>query len=105
MAPVSTREARMLPPAILFASTASRCALSRPASAGFPPLSSPLTSPMRIVNLNPDTDIGASAWFVEMDGNRLLMDAGAHPKREGCASLPLYSVIEHEDLDAIALTH
>jgi Cft2 family RNA processing exonuclease len=60
---------------------------------------------MRIVNLNPDTDIGASAWFVDMDGSRLLLDAGAHPKREGRASLPLYSAIAGEDLDAIALTH
>lgn len=60
---------------------------------------------MRIINLNPDTDIGASAWFVDMDGHRLLMDAGAHPKREGRASLPLYSIIAGEDLDAIALSH
>jgi len=60
---------------------------------------------MRIVNLNPDTDIGASAWFVEMDGSHLLMDAGAHPKREGHASMPLFSAIANEDLDAIALTH
>jgi Cft2 family RNA processing exonuclease len=40
-----------------------------------------------------------------MDGSRLLLDAGAHPKREGRASLPLYSAIAGEDLDAIALTH
>jgi Cft2 family RNA processing exonuclease len=60
---------------------------------------------MRIVNLNPDTDIGASAWFVELDGNRLLLDAGAHPKREGRDSLPLYSAVADEDLDAIALSH
>ena len=37
---------------------------------------------MRIVNLNPDTDIGASAWFVDIEGHRLLMDAGIHPKRQ-----------------------
>ncbi|MGA2554773.1 MAG: MBL fold metallo-hydrolase [Verrucomicrobiota bacterium] len=60
---------------------------------------------MRIVNLNPDTDIGASAWWVEMDGNRLLLDAGAHPKREGQASLPLYAAVADEELDAIALSH
>jgi Cft2 family RNA processing exonuclease len=60
---------------------------------------------MRIVNLNPDSDIGASAWFVEMDGFRLLMDAGMHPKRDGRAALPLYSVVEREDLDAIAISH
>jgi Cft2 family RNA processing exonuclease len=60
---------------------------------------------MRIINLNPDTDIGASAWFVEIDGHRLLMDAGTHPKREGHASLPLYQAIAKEEVDAIAISH
>ena len=60
---------------------------------------------MRIVNLNPATDIGASAWFVEMEGHRLLLDAGTHPKREGRESLPLYDLIKDEPLDAIAITH
>src|SRR3954468_13793757 len=60
---------------------------------------------MKIVNLNPDTAIGASAWLVELDGNRLLMDAGTHPKREGRASLPLYSTVSNEEVDAMAITH
>jgi Cft2 family RNA processing exonuclease len=60
---------------------------------------------MRIVNLNPDSDIGASAWFVELDDFRLLMDAGMHPKRDGRAALPLFSEVEREDLDAIAISH
>src|SRR5882762_2446576 len=60
---------------------------------------------MKIVNLNPDTDIGASAWLVDLDGNRLLMDAGTHPKREGRASLPLYGLVAQEEVDAIAITH
>ena len=60
---------------------------------------------MRVVNLNPDTGIGASAWFVEIEGHRILLDAGTHPKREGRSSLPLYSAISGEDLDAIAITH
>ena len=60
---------------------------------------------MRIVNLNPDTAIGASAWFVEIEGHRLLMDAGTHPKLEGRAALPLYRSIEKEELDAIAISH
>ncbi|HXT39998.1 MAG TPA: MBL fold metallo-hydrolase [Candidatus Angelobacter sp.] len=60
---------------------------------------------MRVVNLNPAPDIGASAWFVEIEGHRLLMDAGTHPKREGRESLPLYRLIQKEDLDAIAVTH
>src|SRR6266540_3079573 len=60
---------------------------------------------MRIVNLNPDANIGASAWFAELDGQRLLMDAGMHPKCEGRAGLPLYSLVAQEDLDAIVISH
>jgi Cft2 family RNA processing exonuclease len=60
---------------------------------------------MKITNLNPDTDIGASAWFVEMEGHRLLLDAGIHPKREGNASLPRFDLVKAEELDAIAISH
>ena len=60
---------------------------------------------MRIINLNPDTDIGASAWFVEVEGHRLLLDAGTHPKREGRGSLPLYDLIRGEELDSLAISH
>ena len=60
---------------------------------------------MRIINLNPDTEIGASSWFLEIEGHRLLMDAGTHPKREGRDGLPLYDLIKKEELDAIAISH
>lgn len=60
---------------------------------------------MRLLNLNPDTAIGASAWLVEIDGHRLLLDAGMHPKREGRAGLPLYSLIQDLEVDAIAISH
>lgn len=60
---------------------------------------------MRLINLNCDSDIGASAWCLGLDGCRLLMDAGTHPKRDGRESLPLYREIRDEPLDAIALSH
>jgi len=60
---------------------------------------------MRIANLNPDTDIGASSWFVELEGHRLLMDAGTHPKREGRSCLPMFDLIKDQEIDAIALSH
>ncbi|HEV2390983.1 MAG TPA: MBL fold metallo-hydrolase [Verrucomicrobiae bacterium] len=60
---------------------------------------------MRITNLNPASDIGASGWLVEFEGHRLLMDAGVHPKREGRASLPLYDLAKNQELDAIAISH
>jgi len=60
---------------------------------------------MKIVNLNPDSDIGASAWYVNMEGHGLLMDAGVHPKREGREGLPKYEAIKNEEVDAIAISH
>ncbi len=60
---------------------------------------------MRILNLNPETDIGASSWFVDLEGHHLLMDSGMHPKLEGRAGLPLFKAIQNEDLDAIAISH
>jgi Cft2 family RNA processing exonuclease len=60
---------------------------------------------VRIINTNPDTDIGATAWFVEMEGHRLLMDAGTHPRLEGRAALPRYDLLKNEEVDAIAISH
>jgi Cft2 family RNA processing exonuclease len=60
---------------------------------------------MRIINLNPDTDIGASAWFVDIDGHGLLLDSGMHPKRDGREALPVFQHVRHEDVDAIAISH
>jgi len=60
---------------------------------------------MRIANLNPDTDIGASSWFVDLEDHRILLDAGMHPKREGRDSVPLYKSIQGEEVDAIAVSH
>ncbi len=60
---------------------------------------------MNITNLNPDTDIGASAWLVEVDDHRILLDAGMHPKREGREGLPLFGKAGNVELDAIAISH
>jgi Cft2 family RNA processing exonuclease len=60
---------------------------------------------VNITNLNPDTDIGASAWLVEIDDHRILLDAGMHPKREGREGLPIFSKAGNNDVDAIAISH
>lgn len=65
----------------------------------------PKLEPIQITNLNPDADIGASAWLVEMDDHRLLLDAGTHPRREGRAGLPLFQSVRDETVDAIAISH
>ena len=60
---------------------------------------------MNITSLNPDPDIGASAWLVEIDGHRILLDAGMHPRREGREGVPLYGKAGTSDVDAIVVTH
>jgi Cft2 family RNA processing exonuclease len=59
---------------------------------------------MIVTNLNPDTDIGASGWLVELNGHRILLDAGMHPKREGREALPLLGKAAN-DVDAIVISH
>ncbi|HEV2694720.1 MAG TPA: MBL fold metallo-hydrolase [Verrucomicrobiae bacterium] len=60
---------------------------------------------MNILNLNPDEDIGASAWLVEMDEHKILLDAGMHPKREGRDAAPRFGKTGMHDVDAIAISH
>ncbi|MBL9173350.1 MAG: MBL fold metallo-hydrolase [Verrucomicrobiales bacterium] len=63
------------------------------------------SDPVQITNLNPDHDIGASAWLVEFDGHRILLDAGIHPRRDGLAGLPLYSKAGSGDVEAVVISH
>ena len=60
---------------------------------------------MRITNLNPADTIGASAWLLELDGHRLLLDAGTDPRQQGHQSLPLYRLAGTLELDAVAISH
>lgn len=60
---------------------------------------------MRIHNLNPGDEIGASGWYVETDGSHFLLDAGLHPKLEGRACLPTFGVIPDGQLDAVLISH
>jgi Cft2 family RNA processing exonuclease len=60
---------------------------------------------VNITNLNPDTDIGASAWLVAVDDHHILLDAGMHPKREGREALPMLGKAGKVEVDAIAISH
>lgn len=60
---------------------------------------------MKITNLNPARDIGASAWLVDFEGHHLLLDSGVHPKREGREALPLFHRASELELDAIVISH
>lgn len=60
---------------------------------------------MKVTNLNPGNDIGASAWWVEFEGHHLLLDSGTHPKHDGREALPLFDRVLGRELDAIAVSH
>lgn len=62
-------------------------------------------SGVRITNLNPDADIGASSWYVEIEGRGILLDAGTHPRREATESLPLFGKLKNAEVEAIVLSH
>ena len=60
---------------------------------------------MRFINLTRQTEIGANSYFLELDGKKLVLDAGLHPKQEGDAALPHYRSIPDGSLDAILISH
>jgi len=60
---------------------------------------------MRFINLTRQTEIGANSYYLELDGKKLVLDAGLHPKHEGDAALPDYRIIPDDSLDAILISH
>jgi Cft2 family RNA processing exonuclease len=60
---------------------------------------------MRFINLTRQTEIGANSYFLELEGKKLVLDAGLHPKLEGDAALPHFRSIPDGSLDAILITH
>lgn len=59
--------------------------------------------PVRVSVLGGGLEVGANAFLLEVDGARLLLDAGLHPRRTGVESLPRFDDVE--DVDAILVTH
>lgn len=55
-------------------------------------------------NLSGALEIGSNCYMIDADGVRIVLDAGMHPKREGVAAMPEYSLVG-EDPDAIFVTH
>jgi Cft2 family RNA processing exonuclease len=60
---------------------------------------------IRFTNLTGATEIGANCYLLEIGGKRILLDAGAHPKKEGAAVLPRLDLIPDDSLDAIVMSH
>ncbi|HEV2096987.1 MAG TPA: MBL fold metallo-hydrolase [Chthoniobacterales bacterium] len=60
---------------------------------------------VKFINLTRATEIGANSYYLESGPQRIVLDCGMHPKKEGDASLPNLDLLEGRPLDAIIVSH
>ena len=49
--------------------------------------------------------IGANSYLLDLDGFRIVLDAGMDPKHESTEAIPRYDSLEFDSIDAIIVTH
>jgi Cft2 family RNA processing exonuclease len=60
---------------------------------------------MRFRNLTRRREIGANCYLLESGNNRVVLDAGMHPKEVGFSALPDFGPLPHDSADSILITH
>lgn len=50
-------------------------------------------------------EIGANSYLLENGRQRIILDAGAHPKEKGQDSLPNFNSVPHDSVNSILVTH
>lgn len=50
-------------------------------------------------------EIGANSYLIENGRQRIILDAGAHPKEKGHDSLPNFNSVPHDTVNSILVTH
>jgi len=60
---------------------------------------------LKFTNLTGAVEIGANCYLIEGDEQRILLDSGMHPKKEGSEALPRLNLLPDDSVDAIVLTH
>jgi Cft2 family RNA processing exonuclease len=60
---------------------------------------------MIFTNLTRAPEIGANCYLLEAGGERLLLDAGMHPREAGEAATPDFGLLGGRGFDAMVLTH
>ncbi len=60
---------------------------------------------MKFINLTRHTEIGANAYYLEIERHRLVLDCGMHPKNTGDDALPLFKAIADRDVEAVLISH
>lgn len=50
-------------------------------------------------------EIGASCFYLNIDGTGIILDAGLHPRENGKNALPDFELIKNENVDAVVISH
>lgn len=56
-------------------------------------------------NLSRSTEIGSNCYVLDMDGVRIVLDSGMHPKKDGREAMPDFSLLGAAAPDVIFVTH
>jgi Cft2 family RNA processing exonuclease len=66
-----------------------------------------LTSDSKIsfIALGGAEEIGASCFYLNIDGTGILLDCGIHPQKKGIDALPKFELLENLDLDYVIISH
>ena len=60
---------------------------------------------MELLNLTRRVEIGANSYLLRTAGKSLILDSGMHPKEEGLAAIPDFSLVPPGSVDGIIVTH
>ncbi len=60
---------------------------------------------IHFTNLSRSLEIGSNCYLLDMEGSRVILDSGMHPKKEGSEACPEHALIGAADPDAIFITH
>lgn len=60
---------------------------------------------VKFIPLGGADDIGASAYYISINGTGILVDCGIHPRKRGLDSLPDLNKLDELPLDCVLITH
>ena len=56
-------------------------------------------------NISGAEGIGSNCYVLDIEGTKVALDSGMHPKKEGSAAMPEFALVEDELFDALFVTH
>ncbi len=61
-------------------------------------------SPLQFTPIGGGREIGANSYLIELEGHKILLDCGVHPKKEGLQALPDFSLLPDAP-EAVLISH